>query len=351
MTLENIGYNEDLEHFKIENGLDSFLIGRVISEHKERYIVKTETKEFNSEILGNLRFTAQNRSDFPAVGDWVAISEFENDKAIIHKVFPRKSILERQTVGKKGEKQIIATNIDFAFIIQSVNRDFSINRFERYLTMCYSSNVSPILVLSKIDLIDQEQLSNLIVEIKQRIKNVPILTISNKTKEGIKTINETIIKNKTYCLLGSSGVGKSSLLNSLSDKELMKTEEISQFSDRGKHVTTHRELKILDNGGILIDNPGMREIGMTDNSSGLEITFDVITELANECRFKDCSHTSEKGCAVLKAVEVGRIDTKTYENYIKMEREKFHFESTIAERRKKDKDFGKMLKNYKKENY
>ncbi|MCF8298166.1 MAG: ribosome small subunit-dependent GTPase A [Saprospiraceae bacterium] len=347
MILEDLGYNADLENFRNENISDSFEIGRVISEHKERYVVKTTVNEFDAEIIGNLRFSAQKRSDFPAVGDWVAISEYDENKVLIHSVFPRKTIIERQAVGKQGEKQIIATNIDYAFIVQAVDRDFNINRIERYLTICNTSKVKAIIILNKIDLISDTELSELIYQVQARIKQVPIIAISNESKKGIEELKEMMLKGKTYCLLGSSGVGKSSLLNNLAGKELMKTDSISSSTNKGQHVTSHRELIVLENGGILIDNPGMREVGITDSAGGLEITFKTIAELSKECKFKDCTHTTEIGCAVIAAVDDGEIDENSYENYLKMEREKEHFESTIAERRKKDKDFGKMVKHFK----
>ena len=351
MTLEDLGYNLELENYRKDQNLDSFGVGRVISEHKERYMVKTSEKEYDGEIVGNLRFTAHNRSDFPAVGDWVAISEYDNDKVLIHSVFPRKTIIERQAVGKQGEKQIIATNIDYAFIVQAVDRDFNINRIERYLTICNTSKVSPIIILNKIDLISDSGLSELVSKVQERIKQVPIILISNESQKGFEKLKENIEKGKTYCLLGSSGVGKSTLLNNLSGRELMKTNTISTSTNKGRHVTSHRELIVLENGGILIDNPGMREVGITDSKEGLEITFNEIIELSKDCKFKDCTHTTEAGCAVLKAIESGTIDKLSYENFLKMEREKGHFESTVAEKRKKDKDFGKMIKNYKKSNY
>lgn len=349
MTLEDLGYNPKLENFSKEQNLDSFEIGRIITEHKERYIVKTLKRELDAEIIGNLRFTAKSRSDFPAVGDWVAISEYDEDKALIHVVLPRKTVLERQEVGKYGEKQIIATNIDFAFIVQAVDRDFNINRIERYLTICNTSNVAPIIILNKIDLISNSELNELTGKVQERIKKIPILTISNETQEGYSKLDELILKGKTYCLLGSSGVGKSTLLNNLSGKQLMKTNTISDTTRKGRHVTTHRELIVLGNGGILIDNPGMREVGITDSAIGIERTFDLITELSKTCRFKDCTHTSETGCSVLQAVEDGKLGPDAYENYLRMEKEKTHFESTVLEKRKKDKEFGKMMKNYKKD--
>ena len=349
MTLEDLGYNIDLENYRKDQSLDSFGVGRIVSEHKERYVVRTPENEYDAEIIGNLRFSANKRSDFPAVGDWVAISEYDENKVLIHSVFPRKTIIERQAVGKQGEKQIIATNIDFAFIVQAVDRDFNINRIERYLTICNTSRVKPFIILNKIDLINDNVLTKLISEVQERVKQVPVIAISNETKKGIERLKERIVKGKTYCLLGSSGVGKSTLLNNLSGKQLMKTNTISTSTNKGRHVTSHRELIVLENGGILIDNPGMREVGIADSTSGIEMTFDEIIELSKNCKFKDCTHTNEIRCAVLEAVESGKIDKASYENYLKMEREKEHFESTVAERRKKDKDFGKMIKNYKKD--
>lgn len=351
MDLNDLGYNPELETYQKENGLDSFEVGRVIAEHKERYVVKTAEKEYEAEIIGNLRFTAQSRADFPAVGDWVAISEYDEDKAIIHAVLPRKTMIERQAVGKHGEKQIIATNIDYAFIVQAVDRDFNINRIERYLTICHTSKVEPIIVLTKIDLITDEELQELMHAVQQRVKEAPVLAISNETQQGVEAVQKQIQKNKTYCLLGSSGVGKSTLSNNLLGELHMKTAAIGEGTNRGKHVTSHRELLVLDNGGILIDNPGMREVGIADSGSGLESTFDDIFELAEKCKFADCTHTSESGCAVLQALENGDLDSSSYENYLKMEKEKEHFESTVAEKRKKEKAFGKMFKNYKKGGY
>jgi len=349
MKLEDLGYNDKLEKLRNENNLNEFEIGRVISEHKERYIVKTEKGEFEAEITGNLRFSSKSREDFPAVGDWVAITIHDSDFSIIHGILPRFSVISRQDVGKSGEIQIIATNIDYALLVQAADRDFNINRLERYLTICNSSKVSPIIVLTKIDLIDEHRTLEILEKIKARINNVPVIALSNESQDGYDQIKAIIEKGKTYCMLGSSGVGKSTLLNNLSGKSIMRTDTISQSTNKGKHVTSHRELIILENGGILIDNPGMREVGIADSASGLEITFDMITRLSQNCKFKDCTHTNEIGCSVIEAVEKGEIDRASYENYLKLEREKAYFESSVAERRKKDKGFGKMVKNYKKD--
>ncbi len=349
MRLEDLGYNIKFENYRLENNLNSFVVGRVIAEHKERYIIKTIEKEFEAEITGNIRFTAQSREDFPAVGDWVALITYDQNFALIHKILPRYSIIKRQAVGQFGEIQLIATNIDYAFLVQSADRDFNINRLERYLTICYSSKVSPIIILTKIDLTNEQWISEIMDRIKLRIKNVPVIAVSNKTKKGYKEISKAIIIGKTYCMLGSSGVGKSTLLNNLSSKSIMRTDSISQSTKKGRHVTSHRELIVLESGGILIDNPGMREVGITETADGLEITFDKIIRLSKNCKFKNCTHVNEIGCSVLKAIEKGEIDKSNYKNYLKIEKENAHFESTVAERRKKDKKFGKMVKNYKKD--
>ena len=348
MTYRDLGYNDALERYRVEEGLDPFEIGRVVSEHKERYVVKTDDKELESELLGNLRFTAESRYDLPAVGDWVAISEYDTDKALIHAVYPRASIIERQAVGKKGQVQIIATNIDFGLIVQAVDRDFNLNRLERYLTICNTSNVEPIIVLSKIDLLEPTDLEKIILQIEQRVKDIAIIPVSNEIAHGYDRLDQMIQKGKTYCLLGSSGVGKSTLLNNLSGKTLKETGHISASVNKGRHITSHRELIVLDRGGILIDNPGMREVGIADTTGGLETTFESILEYAKDCRFKDCTHMHEKGCAVLEAVENGEIDEGAYANFRKMEKERIHFESDALARKKKDKDLGKIIKGVKK---
>ncbi len=345
MSLRDLGYTTELEAYRKTHHLEDFMVGRVSAEHKERYLVLTDEQSYDAEIIGHLRFTANSRFDFPAVGDWVAFSEYDEQKALIHAVFPRNSILERQAIGKFGEKQIIATNIDFAFIVQGVDRDFNINRIERYLTICYSSNVVPIIILSKIDLIQDQALQDLLAQIKSRVQNVLVFAISNETGEGLSELRNHIVKHKTYCLLGSSGVGKSSLINSISGVSIMKTGAIGEGTQRGKHVTSFRKLIVLENGGIIIDNPGMREVGITEMSSGLEQTFDSFLELAAQCKYKDCTHVHEKGCAIIAAVENGELDEDSYANFLKMEREQQRFNTTIVEKRKKDKQLGKLYKS------
>ena len=346
-TIENLsklGYTEKIEAHRKNNDLDAYDVGRVVSEHKDRYQVNIGDREIQAELIGNLRYSANSRLDLPVVGDWVAVNLYDDDKGLIHSVFPRLSVITRKAVQQKGNIQVIGSNIDFAFIIQAVDRDFNINRIQRYLTIANAGNVNSIIILSKIDLISQSQLDQLIGQINLRIPNIPIKCLSNITGTGIEPIRSLITPGKTYCLLGSSGVGKSSLLNQLSGNEVMDTGEISSSNNKGKHVTSHRELVVLDQGGIVIDNPGMRAVGIVDSEHGLAETFEEIAELASSCKFSDCSHQDEKGCAVIEALGSALIDQSSYDNYLKMQREQTRFESSVAERRRKDKSQGKLYK-------
>jgi ribosome biogenesis GTPase len=346
MNINDPGFPADLIAYLEENNLSDFSAGRVTQEHRERYVVSDGDKEYVAEVTGNLRFSGNSRTDFPAVGDWVTMTVYDSDQAIIHKILPRKSILERLAVGKPVETQIISTNIDAAFIVQAINNNFSINRLERYLTICYSANIEPVLVISKIDLSTEEEVLDAIGSLEKRDSRIKYILLSNMTLHGLDQVLDFIQKGKTYCVIGSSGVGKSTLINNLLKKNILKTGQISLSTNKGRHVTDHRELFVLENGGIIIDTPGMRELGIADSENGLEITFDLIVSLAKKCRFKDCTHIHEVGCNVIAAVNAGEIDKDSYENYIKLQREKAHYESTIAEKRKKDKAFGKLIKNY-----
>lgn len=351
MKPEDYGYNESLEKFRKENNLTEFSVARVIAEHKERYIIASAEGECEAEITGNLRFAAAGREDFPAVGDWVAVTIYDSGTALIHKIFPRRSIIQRQAIGSAGDIQIIAANVDYAFIVVGADRDFNINRLERYLTICYNSGVKPVVVITKIDLHDESHATELRENVLQRVADTPVFAISSETHEGYDLLKNFIQKGKTYCMLGSSGAGKSTLLNNLTGTETMKTNTLSDSTSKGRHTTTHRQLFVLSGGALIIDNPGMKEVGIASASAGLESTFDSIINAAKNCRYKDCTHRGESGCAVAKAVEAGEIDRDAFENYQKMQKENEHFESTVAERKKKDKDFGKMLKNYKKGKY
>jgi ribosome biogenesis GTPase len=347
MSLFDYGYDESIKKQIIDENLQEFEIGRVILEHKERYLVKIDNGEVDAEITGNMRFSAEGREDFPAVGDWALLKRYDDNFAIIHKILHRKSVLSRQAVERQGELQIIASNIDYAFLVQAVDRDFNINRLERYLAICYAARVAPIIVLTKIDLVDDARLSEIVESINHRIEGVKIICIDNNMS-GYSELDASLENGKTYCLLGSSGVGKSTIINNLLGRDAMKTSEISVAVNKGRHTTSHRELISLPNGGVIIDNPGMREVGIGDSYEGIGVLYDKIEALAENCKYKDCKHINEQSCAVLRALENGKLDRDLYKNYQKMIKESAFFQSNAIEKRQKDKDFGKMVKNIKK---
>ena len=326
------------------NDIDLSELARVIAEHRERYQVQSSDGIFQAEITGNIRFAAQTRADFPAVGDWVRIMKMDESTAIIVGVLPRFSQLSRLAVHSSSETQLIASNIDVAFIVQSVGHDFNLNRMERYLSICYSSSIEPVMLLTKIDLIPDTELDDLKQKIHNRLPAISVIPVSSTTGEGYESLEKLLKASETYCFLGSSGVGKSTIINRLLMEEAMKTAEISVSTSKGRHTTSHRELFYLPNGSMVIDTPGMRELGMTDQSDGIEKTYAGISELAENCRYRDCTHTGEKGCAVLKAVDDGDLSVEVYENYLKLKREQERFSTSVHEKKQMGKIFGKMVK-------
>jgi len=349
MDLEYLGLTEELrnETGKIkDSGLS---IGRVICEHRERYDVSDGRNVYSAEITGNMRFSARSRSDFPAVGDWVTITIYDTDQAIINSILPRRNILERQSVSKQGEKQIIAANVDFAFIMQAIDNNFNINRLERYLTICYNASIEPVILISKIDLAEKESVDNALSMLRNRQTTVKTLTISNVSRQGLEVVRSMMLKGKTYCVIGSSGVGKSSLINLLLEKDLLKTNVISSSTGKGKHTTSHRELFILNNGSIIIDTPGMRELGVTEEEKGIQSVFEQILQIGQTCRFPDCRHENEKGCAVIEAVDNGIIDQTSVESYKRIIADQERFQTSLAEKRRKEKEAGRMFNVMKKE--
>ncbi|MEZ5018538.1 MAG: ribosome small subunit-dependent GTPase A [Bacteroidales bacterium] len=345
-ALRELGLTPEMDSYISDNLPPQSQIGRVIREHRERYAVSDGENEFDAEITGNMRYSAVSRKDFPAVGDWVTITPYGPDQAIINGILPRKSLLARQAVGKPGEIQIISSNIDCAFIVQAISNNFNINRLERYLTICYSAGIEPVLVLSKIDLVSGDEVAEAVSAIEKRGREVRYILLSNMTGEGVDRVISLMQKGLTYCVIGSSGVGKSTLINTLLQREALRTGAISSSTNKGRHVTEHRELFLLDNGSIIIDTPGMKELGLTDDSEGLSTTFGDIQKLSAECRYPDCRHVSESGCAVREAVEKGVISRESYENYLKMMREQERYATTVAEKRRKEKQFGKLVKTY-----
>lgn len=351
MDLYDLGLTSELSQYIAENMPDGSLAGRVILEHRERYVVSTGTREFSASITGNMRFGSVSRAGYPAVGDWVTMMEYDEGMAVITAVLPRRTVLERQSVGADGEKQIIATNVDYAFILQSADNNLNVNRLERYLSICYTSDIIPVLIITKTDIADKKLVSDFTAELEARDRDLKYLLLSNSTGEGFGTLGEFLVRGRSCCVMGSSGVGKSTMINNLLKRQLLPTSEISHSTGKGRHTTSRRELFVLDNGGIIIDTPGMKELGMTDNADGIAGTFHEITVIARQCRYSDCTHTDEKGCAVIEAVQAGKIDIRSLENFKRMKREQDHFEMTVAEKRKKDRDFGKMAREILKGKY
>lgn len=348
IKIEDLGYGDFFASHRLKLSLESFQFARVMAEYKGAYKIKNTNGEYLAKITGKHIFTASCRKDYPAVGDWVAFTQLDQDNAVIHNIFPRKTILRRKYCDK-NDSQIIATNIDVAFIIESVGRDYNLNRFERYLTIVANEEIQPVIILNKIDLISSDELNENLSQIRNRFESVDVVPTSIVTNEGLNELGKLIIRGKTYCFLGSSGVGKSSLINNLVGEDLIKTGDIGAYSGRGKHITTSREMYFLENGGIVIDNPGMREIGMTDANVGIDNLFDEISELAQKCKFKNCTHTNEPGCAVLEALKLGKLDDKRYANYRNLKKETKYYEMTEVEKREKDWKTGKFMKNAKKD--
>ncbi|OQA04319.1 MAG: putative ribosome biogenesis GTPase RsgA [bacterium ADurb.Bin400] len=353
MKIEDLGYNSFFEESRNQLGLSDFPVARIISEHKGAYKVKDVDGEYLAKITGKQIFEAKSREDYPAVGDWVAITRLDNDHAVIQGALERSTVIKRKhgdknRSGEKDKVQIIAANIDVAFVVESLDRDYSLNRFERYIAIAENGGVKPAIILNKVDLIPKEELDERLLQLESRLAGIDVILTSTVSDEGLDELKRYIAKGKTYCFLGSSGVGKSSLINKLLGSEAAKTGKISSYSDRGKHTTTSRQMYIIDNGGIVIDNPGIREVGMTD-SGGVDTVFDEIADLSGKCKFSDCTHTREPGCAVIKAVESGELDEAQYANYMDLKNEADYYEMDDYEKREKDRQFGKFMKKAKKE--
>lgn len=342
LNFQDLGYDSFFESDIQKSEFNDYKIARIIAEYKEAYKAKSIDGEYLAKISGKHIFNALSRNDYPAVGDWVLTTMLDKDTLLIEKILPRKTILRKKYCNKQ-ENQIIATNIDVAFIIESLDRDYNLNRFERYFVLAKDGHINPAIILNKIDLISDAELEIIISKIKNRFQNINIFPTSSFLKRGLNELRQYIQRGKTYCFLGSSGVGKSTLINELLENNTIKTGEISHRTGRGKHTTTSRETYFLENGGIVIDNPGMREVGIFDSNEGINDVFEEFLFLSKNCKFADCTHTHEPDCAILKAVESEELDESKYLNYLKLKKEAEYFNMTKLEKRKKDQKFGRFL--------
>ncbi|MFB7140836.1 ribosome small subunit-dependent GTPase A [Gottfriedia sp. NPDC056225] len=348
MNLEQLGWKESFGEMD-----QNTVVARVISEQRQIYKLHDGESELTGEVSGKFQFQANVKSDYPSVGDWVVIEPLNGEnKAIIQKVLPRLSQFSRQSAGIKIEEQVVAANIDYVFLVMALNNDFNIRRLERYLLVTYDSGASPIIVLTKKDLCTD--LPGKMEEVEEIAFGVPIFSVNSTNGEGIEELKQLISFGKTVSLLGSSGVGKSTLLNALIGELKQITQDVREGDDRGKHTTTHRELFFLPSGGMVIDTPGMRELQLWGGEEHISSTFTDVEELAKSCKFSDCTHSKEPDCAVNRAIENGDLEPERLTSYRKLMKELAYAErkqdaSLARQEREKWKKVSKMMnsKSYK----
>ena len=347
MELTDLGFNPWFEAHATELSQEDGSFARVAAVDRGSYLLKNESTEVPAELTGKLSYQIDSPSELPCVGDWV-MARYHNDNttAIIHQVFPRKTYLRRQTAGDHVDIQMIAANIDTAFIVQSCHFDFNPHRLDRYLVMAADGQVEPVLLLTKTDLIDSDELDQKLATIRS-VTEAPIVALSNITGIGFEEFQQMLLPGKTYCLLGSSGVGKTTLINRLLGRDTFDTKAVSATGE-GTHTTSRRQLIMLSQGAMLIDTPGMRELGLVGSSDRIDQGLDDVARLAAHCRYADCSHEHEPGCAVRVAVENGELSEDRYSNYLKLKKESEYYEMSNLDKRKKDRAFGRFIKSAKK---
>lgn len=321
--LYKIGWNEEWQSKADRNS--SLIPGRIIVEHKRLYRIFTSYGVLLGEVSGKFRHEAAVREDYPAVGDWVMVSPYvEEEKAIIHEILPRTSKFSRKMAGETAGEQIVAVNVDVVFLVMALNQDFNLRRLERYLLTAWESGANPVIILSKSDLC--ENAAEKIQETESVAMGVPIIACSVVSEEGLEQLLTHIHPETTVAVMGSSGVGKSSIINYLLGEEKMVTSDIRLDDGKGKHTTTHRELFVLPHGGVIIDTPGMRELQLWESDDGMVQGFQDIEALAERCQFRDCLHENEPNCAVRQAIEDGTLPKERLTSFRKLQKELAYIE-------------------------
>ena len=319
MSLQLLGWNARFESAFAPHAARGLVPARVARADRDRYVVLDEGGARSAELAGRLRHEARSRAELPAVGDWVALRPGAASSAIIDAVLPRSSAFVRKVAGETTEEQVVAANVDTVFLVSGLDGDFNPRRIERYLASAWESGAEPVVVLNKADL--AEDLEARIAQVEAAAPGVGVVAMSALAGQGLDSLAPWLGACRTVALIGSSGVGKSTLVNALLGEERQATARVREDDSRGRHTTTHRELVPLPGGALLLDTPGMRELQLWGDESGLDGVFPEVTALAQRCRFRDCHHESEPGCAVLGALESGELEPERLESWRKLQRE------------------------------